>query len=76
MFNLFGLGKTRTKFGKWLDQQGITQFDLEQKANLSRRTISRLCNDKTYRPKYETASKIRNGLKSLGKDIPNDFFWM
>ncbi|MED3854210.1 helix-turn-helix transcriptional regulator [Priestia megaterium] len=76
MFNLFGLGKTRTQFGKWLDQQGITQFDLEQKANLSRRTISRLCNDKTYRPKYSTVSKIRKGLKSLGKDVPNDYFWM
>ncbi|MCU7712608.1 helix-turn-helix domain-containing protein [Priestia megaterium] len=76
MFNLFGLGKARTKFGKWLDQEGITQLDLERKANLSRRTISRLCNDNTYRPKYETASKIRKGLKSLGKDVPNDFFWM
>ena len=27
---MFGLGKKRSKFGKWLDRQGIQQIELEK----------------------------------------------
>ncbi|KZB91746.1 XRE family transcriptional regulator [Bacillus sp. VT 712] len=76
MFNLFGLGKKRTEFGNWLDSEGISQIELEEKAQLSRGTISRLCNDKEYRPKHSTLAKVRRGLKALGKDVPEDYFKM
>ncbi|MGE0992074.1 transcriptional regulator, partial [Bacillus sp. GMa5/2] len=39
---MFGLGKKRSKFGKWLDRQGIKQIELEKKSKLSTGTISRL----------------------------------
>jgi transcriptional regulator with XRE-family HTH domain len=76
MFNFFNVGKKRTRFGKWLDREGITQIELEEKAKLSRRTISRLCNDNTYRPKYVTITKIRKALRQIGKDVPDDYFGM
>ncbi|HEK9103343.1 TPA: helix-turn-helix transcriptional regulator [Bacillus pseudomycoides] len=77
MFNWFNLGKTnRTKFGKWLDKQGITQAELESKSKLSRATISKICNNHSYRPKFSTVVQITKGLKKLGKNIKEDDFWM
>ncbi|MGG4042368.1 helix-turn-helix domain-containing protein [Bacillus smithii] len=74
---MFGLGKKRTKFGRWLDRQGIKQIEIEKKANLGRATVSRLCNDTDYRPKYETVLKIKKALKQLGHDVPpDDYFGM
>lgn len=77
MFDWIKLGKTnRSKFGKWLDRQDITQGELEKAAKLSRGTISKLCNDHTYNPKYSTISQIVKGLKKLGKNIDEHDFWM
>ncbi|MEH6943667.1 helix-turn-helix domain-containing protein [Bacillus sp. JJ722] len=76
MFSLFGLGKKRTKFGRWIDRKEISQFEVEQLSGLSRRTISRLCNDCDYVPKYETVSKIKKALKEIGESVPDDYFGM
>ncbi len=77
MFDWIKLGKgNRSKFGKWLDRQGIAQGELEKAANLSRGTISKLCNEDTYRPKFSTITQITKGLKKLGKNIDEHDFWM
>ncbi|MGG3694313.1 helix-turn-helix domain-containing protein [Heyndrickxia ginsengihumi] len=76
MFSFFGLGKDRTKFGRWLDREGITQLEIERRAKLGRATISRLCNDHEYRPKFSTVQKIRKALRELGRDVPDDYFNM
>ncbi|CDN38365.1 helix-turn-helix domain-containing protein [Bacillus thuringiensis] len=73
---MFGLGKKRSKFGKWLDRQGIQQIELEKKSKLSTGTISKLCSDGHYRPKISTIVKIVKGLKKLGKNIDENDFWM
>jgi transcriptional regulator with XRE-family HTH domain len=71
---MFGVGKPRSKFGKWLDREGISQVELEEKAKLSRGTVSRLCNDEEYEPKHETVAKVRKALAKLGKNIPDRYF--
>ncbi|WLR41318.1 helix-turn-helix domain-containing protein [Bacillus carboniphilus] len=72
---MFGLGKSRTKFGRWLDkQEDINQLKLEKASQLGRPTISKLCNDKDYKPKYSTIVKINKGLNKLGKDIDVEKF--
>lgn len=76
MFSFFGLGKDRTKFGRWLDRKDITQIELEELSGLSRRTISRLCNDKEYRPKFSTVTRIKAALKRIGETPPDDYFGM
>ena len=43
---MYGLGKKRTKFGRFLDRNGIAQIELERTSKLSTGTISKLCNDK------------------------------
>ena len=72
---MFGLGKKRTKFGIWLDKQGLTQLELEKSAKLGRATISKLCNDDSYRPKFSTVIKIKKAINQLGKiSPPDDYF--
>lgn len=74
MFSLFGgLGKKRTAFGKWIDEQGITQTELGKKSKLSHTTIARLCNDDTYTPKYATAIKIKKAIEQMGFKLPKRF---
>ena len=73
---LFGLGKKRTKFGRFIDREGIKQIEIEERAGLGRATISRLCNDHEYRPKFETVQKVRKALRELGCDVPDDYFGM
>lgn len=76
MFSFFGLGKNRTKFGKFIDRKEITQFELERLTGLSRGTISKLCNDDDYRPKLSTVARIKKALKQLGESVPDDYFGM
>jgi len=73
---VFGLGKNRTKFGRYLDSNGIAQIELERTSKLSTGTVSKLCNDKKYRPKFSTITQIVKGLKKLGKNIDEHDFWM
>lgn len=72
---MLGLGKKRSKFGKWVDRNDIKQIDLEKAAGLSRGKISKLCNDKRYKPKYPTIHKIKKALSDMGKNIREDDFW-
>lgn len=69
---MYGLGKPRTKFGEWLDRKEIPQIKLERAAGLSRATISKLCSDEKYRPKFETITKIKRGLDQLGVEHPTE----
>ncbi|WP_336821275.1 helix-turn-helix domain-containing protein [Bacillus thuringiensis] len=73
---MFGLGKKRTKFGRYLDKNGIAQIELERTSKLSTATISKLCNEKKYRPKFSTIIQIVKGMEKLGKNIKEDEFWM
>lgn len=73
---MYGLGKKRTKFGRFLDRNGIAQIELERTSKLSTGTISKLCNDKRYKPKYSTITQIINGLKKLGRNVDKCDFWM
>lgn len=70
------LGKKRSNFGKWVDEQkDVNKLELERASNLSSTTISKLCSDADYRPRFSTVIKINQGLKKLGKNIDlNDFF--
>lgn len=77
MFSFFGIGKSRTKFGRWLDKKEVSQIEIEELSGLSRRTISRLCNDKGYSPRYSTIADVKKALKRLGVELPpDDYFGM
>ncbi|WP_042461328.1 helix-turn-helix domain-containing protein [Neobacillus dielmonensis] len=72
----FGLGRDRSKLGRYIDQHGISQKELE-KSGVSRATISRLCSDDTHQPTISTARKIIHFLQKYDSTIDyRDFFNM
>ncbi|MCM3786903.1 helix-turn-helix domain-containing protein [Domibacillus indicus] len=73
MFSWFGLGKSRTKFGRFIDEKGITQSELTSKSKVSHATISRMCNDDDYIPKYATLVKVKKAIEAMGYRLPKDF---
>ena len=72
---MFGLNKSRSKFGKFLDRNGIMQKEVAKKAKLSEMSLTRMCNDKDYTPKISTWVKVQRALKSMGYDVDRDKFF-
>jgi DNA-binding XRE family transcriptional regulator len=75
MFGLFGLGKTRSKFGKWVDRKGLTQQEIAEEAKVGRTTVSNMCSDPDYSPRIETWVKIQKALKNMGYNVNRDDFF-
>ncbi|MET1123047.1 helix-turn-helix domain-containing protein (plasmid) [Priestia megaterium] len=65
----------RSKFGKWLDSEGIQQTDFATKSKVSRNTVWKLCNDKNYIPSAYILKKIMNAVRKVDNNKhPKDFF--
>lgn len=71
----FGLGKQRSKLGRWIDKQGISQEELARRAGVSRNTVSRLCMGDAFTPNMKTASKIVKALRKYDAEISAEDFW-
>jgi predicted transcriptional regulator len=71
----FGLGKPRSKFGKWIDSKGIEQKEVADRANVSEMTLTRMCSDKEHNPRISTWVKVQRALKSMGYDVDRDKFF-
>jgi hypothetical protein len=71
----FGLGKKRSKFGRWLDSKGIKQEEIRKRTKLGNGTITSLCNDDDYSPKISTWVKVQRALKSMGYEVDRDKFF-
>lgn len=72
---MFGLGKKRSKFGKFLDQNSITQQDLSKQSGVNRNSISRLTQSDDHRPSLKNGQKIIKTLKKEGYKVDFDDFW-
>jgi hypothetical protein len=59
-----GIGKPRTRLGKFLDSYRINQIWLENKTGISNPTMTSLCNDKGYRPTERTKMKVITVLQN------------
>lgn len=71
------LGKKRSRFGKFLDQNELTQQELVKKSGVSKGTVSRLCQpEHRDGPTMKNAKKLIKALRDLtGKDVDYDDFW-
>lgn len=72
---MWGLGKKRTKLGKWLDRNGYSQEDLVNASGVSRNTVSRACTDSSYIPSPKIMKKILKACRKIDSDITADDFW-
>lgn len=72
---VWGWRKPRSKFGRWLDSHGIEQIEFAEKAEVSRNTVSTLCNDKYYIPSPKVMKKILDAVRRIdGSARMDDFF--
>lgn len=71
---MFGLGKSRSKLGKYIDKEGIKQGDLSKSSKLNKETVSRLCKEDSE-PNEGTITKVVGGLRKKGKDVKASDFW-
>lgn len=72
---MFGLGKKRSKFGKFLDRHSITQEKLSELSGVNKNTLSRISNSGDSRPSLKNAAKIIKTLKKEGYRCDYDDFW-
>lgn len=72
---MFGLGKPRSRFGKFLDSKGIEQKEVAERAKVSEMTLTRMCNDKDHSPRISTWVKIQRALRSMGYEVDRDKFF-
>jgi putative transcriptional regulator len=73
--NWFGLGKKRSKFGKYLDKHSITQQEIARESGVSKSTISRLCEPEEHEPSLKSARKIIKALKKHNSRVDYNDFW-
>ncbi|KOO46392.1 helix-turn-helix transcriptional regulator [Priestia koreensis] len=72
---MWGLGKKRTKLGKFLDKHGRTQQELAKAAGVNKETVSKACSDPDYSPTVKTLSKLMKALRKLDSNVKaEDFF--
>jgi putative transcriptional regulator len=72
---MFGLGKKRSKFGRFLDKNAIIQQELSKESGVNRNSISRLTKSDDNKPSMKNASKIIKTLKKAGFNVGYDDFW-
>jgi hypothetical protein len=75
---MFGLGKRRSPFGKFVDRNlGYGgQERVREVSRVHRDTISKVCSDGDYRPTGKTMSALLNAVRKItGKSVKSDDFW-
>jgi transcriptional regulator with XRE-family HTH domain len=72
---MYGLNKPRTKFGHWIDFNGLSQREIEKMTRISRNTLSRICNNPHLNPQYNTKYWIISTLRKRGYDVWLSDFW-
>lgn len=72
---MWGIGKSRTKLGKWLDKHGLEQKDLEKASKVSHKTISRACNENDYIPGPSVMKKILKAIRQHDPNAKMNDFW-
>ncbi len=72
---MFGLGKKRSKFGKWIDKRGISQQWVSAKSGVNRNTVGKIASDPDYVPTGTTIKKILTAVRAIDKNVRAEDFW-
>lgn len=72
---MFGLGKQRSRLGKYLDDNDIPQQWLVDETKLNKKTISQLASKDKPLPSGTTMQKILQALRKKDKSLRQEDFW-
>ncbi len=71
-----GLGKPRSKYGKVVDANRITQEEIVKETRLGKNTVSRACSDDSVALNRSTKRMLSDAVKKLtGKNVSDSDFW-
>ncbi|MCM3570641.1 helix-turn-helix transcriptional regulator [Neobacillus mesonae] len=72
---MWGIGKRRSKLGKWMDHNGLEQKDLAKNANISKNTVTKACSDSDYIPRQDVIKKILKAIRKIDPNAKMSDFW-
>lgn len=73
---MFGLGKHRSKYGRFLDKHDITQEEVVKKSKLNRDTVSKACTDDDANLRTITKRSLTKAARDLsGRHVEDSSFW-
>lgn len=72
---MFGLGKSRSKLGAWVDKKLGSQQRLMDLCGIDKNTAGSVCNQSGRRPNQSTRGRIITGLRRAGFDVYEEDFW-
>jgi len=70
-----GIGKTYTKFGKWIIDNKLNQQWISDHTGLNRHHLSRLSTDINFEPNFKLMSSVISELKRLHLNVTAEMFW-
>lgn len=72
---MYGLGKRRSRFGRWADRKGLTQQELTKICGINKSTMSEICSNDDHNPQIATKTKIVSALRKNRYDVEMADFW-
>ncbi|MDP5274367.1 helix-turn-helix domain-containing protein [Chengkuizengella axinellae] len=72
---MWGLGKYRTKFGKWLDSSPYSQIEFAKISKVSRETVSKICANDDYIPGTSIKKKVMRVVNVSDPNKKPYHFW-
>lgn len=71
----YGLGRQRTKLGKYIDLYKVSQDEISKQSGLGKNTLTRICSDPDYIPSSLTRRRVLHCLQSMGYGCSESDFW-
>lgn len=72
---MFGLGKKRSKLGKFFDKHSISTVELSKESKVNRKTLGEACNDDEFIPSPGVMRKILKVVRKIDPDKKMSDFW-
>lgn len=72
---MFGLGKRRSKLGKFIDKHSVSTVEFAKETGVSRRTLTKACNEDDYVPSPAVMKKILKSVRKVDPKLTMNDFW-
>ena len=72
---MFGLGKKRSKLGKWIDKHSVSTVEFSKASGVNRKTLGEACNDDDFIPSPGVMKKILKIIRKIEPDKKMSDFW-
>ena len=70
-----GMERRRSRFGEWLEREGLSQLEVSRMSGVSQQTINGLATGDVKRPTRLTARKLMSALKEVDPEVTLGDFW-